>query len=40
MDIYMSELRIMDQELEISGNQEQEISETQGKILEAENIMP
>ncbi len=32
MDIYMSELRIMDQE--------REISETQGEILEAENIMP
>ncbi len=48
MGIYMSESRIMDQELEISKNQEIEISsnqervisETQGEILEAENIMP
>ncbi len=46
MDIYMSESRIMDQELEISRNQEQEISknqeqeisETQGEILKAENM--
>ncbi len=36
----MSESRIMNQELEISSNQEQVISETQGEILEAENIMP